>query len=145
MNKKRYKPGDTKVVNGEKLYFERYIGYKKLDGSQSGRWKDWDSFLETRIKQSIRKYKRRDNDFNLDLKYLKAIYPKDSKCPVSLEKMKFGNTDRRNSPSLDRLDNSRGYVEGNVAWVCDRINLLKGDLTLVQLKALLNYIDQGER
>jgi hypothetical protein len=31
--------------------------------------------------------------------------------------------------SLDRIDSSKGYVEGNVQWVHKRINIMKNDLS----------------
>lgn len=27
--------------------------------------------------------------------------------------------------SLDRIDNSKGYVEGNLQWLCKRVNYMK--------------------
>lgn len=30
--------------------------------------------------------------------------------------------------SLDRIDSSKGYVEGNVQWVHKRINIMKNDV-----------------
>lgn len=46
-----------------------------------------------------------------------------------------------NSPSLDRIDNSKGYVKGNVAVISWLANCRKGDLTLDQIKALTKYME----
>lgn len=35
-----------------------------------------------------------------------------------------------NSPSLDRIDNTKGYVKGNVVVVSNRVNRIKGDSSL---------------
>jgi hypothetical protein len=48
------------------------------------------------------------------------------------------------SPSLDRLDNSKGYVPGNVVVISLRANLLKKDATLFELEKLVNYMKYGE-
>lgn len=39
------------------------------------------------------------------------------------------------APSLDRIDSSRGYIPGNVQWVCWAVNLMKQDLTQNQFLA----------
>ena len=41
-----------------------------------------------------------------------------------------------NSPSLDRIDSSLGYVRGNVWVISNRANMLKRDATLAELRAL---------
>lgn len=44
------------------------------------------------------------------------------------------------SPTLDRVDNTRGYVKGNVAVISWRANRLKSDATPADLVAILKYI-----
>jgi len=44
------------------------------------------------------------------------------------------------SPSLDRIDNSLGYVKGNVAIISHRANSLKNSATTEELKAILAYM-----
>ena len=46
-----------------------------------------------------------------------------------------------NSPSLDRIDNSKGYIPGNVAVISLRANMIKTDATAAELKAVAAYID----
>lgn len=46
---------------------------------------------------------------------------------------------RNNSPSLDRIDSSRGYVKGNVIIVSHRANAIKRDATEQEL------IEMGQR
>jgi hypothetical protein len=41
-----------------------------------------------------------------------------------------------NSPSVDRIDNSKGYVKGNVVVVSLRANSLKGSASLAELAKL---------
>ena len=45
-----------------------------------------------------------------------------------------------NSPSLDRVDNSKGYVKGNVRVISNRANSIKRDATLQELEQLVNYM-----
>ena len=78
-------------------------------------------------KYRVKKYKLK---FDLDLKYLRSIYPKDNRCPILGYVMrpsqgKIGSD--KFSPSLDRIDPTKGYVKGNVEWVCMLANKMMSD------------------
>lgn len=45
------------------------------------------------------------------------------------------------SPTLDRIDNTRGYVKGNIIVVCWRANRLKSDASLPELRAILEFYE----
>jgi hypothetical protein len=62
-------------------------------------------------------------------------------CPVFpwLEiEQGVGEGIKSNSPSLDRIDNTRGYVKGNIRIISWRANSLKGNATDQELTALGN-------
>lgn len=44
--------------------------------------------------------------------------------------------DTNHKPSLDRIDNTKGYVLGNVIVVSLRANRIKSDLTLSEIKKM---------
>ena len=55
-------------------------------------------------------------------------------CPwlgVTLDPPRSGR--RSNSPSIDRIDNSKGYEPGNVEVISSRANCLKSDCSLQEL------------
>lgn len=65
-------------------------------------------------------------EYNIDTKYLVSIYPKDGLCPILGYKMepyqngKIGQS--KFSPSLDRINPRKGYLKGNVEFVCGLAN-----------------------
>ena len=74
--------------------------------------------------------------FNLDIEDIKI--PK--RCPVLGIELKPGKRGNPSSPSLDRHNNARGYVKGNVFVISRRANVLKGDGTLREFKKLIRYL-----
>lgn len=64
------------------------------------------------------------------------------RCPIlGFVMVRAGGT-RCLSPSVDRLDNSRGYVRGNVWVISDRANRLKSDATLSELRLLVSSLER---
>lgn len=65
-------------------------------------------------------------------------------CPIlglPLEAYRGGYN--RNSYSLDRVDNAKGYIPGNIRVISWRANVLKSSLTLAQAERIVAYI-KGE-
>lgn len=46
-----------------------------------------------------------------------------------------------NSPSLDRLDNSKGYIKNNVNVISWKANKLKGSAKLEDLKKIIEWME----
>lgn len=63
------------------------------------------------------------------------------RCPVLgivLSKSQKSRTD--NSPSIDRIDSSKGYVRGNVAIISDRANRIKNDGNAAEHQLIADWI-----
>ena len=61
-------------------------------------------------------------------------------CPILNCKLEKGNGYLFNAMSLDRVDNNKGYIKGNVRVISRKANLLKSSLTLDILETLIKYI-----
>ena len=88
--------------------------------------------------------KQKGVDFNLTSQYLKKIFPKDNKCPITGLNFEFGyinkeKINKNNSPSLDRIIPSKGYVIGNVMVISDLMNRMKQDSTFEDIEKLYNF------
>lgn len=82
---------------------------------------------------------KRGLDFDVSVEYLWELFvSQEGKCaltgleltldarPGSLNKNGF----QRSDASLDRIDNTKGYIDGNLHWVHKDINRMKSDFTL---------------
>jgi len=89
---------------------------------------------------SQRRAKRKNLKHTITLLQVIKLYPKDHKCPVFKTPLVFGGGLNKFSPSLDRINNLKGYVKGNVQWISARANSLKRDATAEELYTLADYI-----
>lgn len=74
-------------------------------------------------------------EFNLEVEDI--VIP--THCPVLGMEMNPHKRDMYSTPSLDRIDSTKGYVRGNVHVISTRANLLKKDATPGELRLLADY------
>ena len=83
-------------------------------------------------------------DFDLTKEYIVDLINKqDFKCalsnlPIEIRKLWHGNITQ--TASLDRIDNTKGYIIGNVQWLHKDINFMKGVLTQEKFIGLCKLI-----
>lgn len=79
--------------------------------------------------------------FDLDIS--DVIVP--THCPIlGIELIVSKAKRNENSPSLDKIDNSKGYVKGNVQVVSWRANRLKGDGSRDEHKKIAKWMEVHE-
>lgn len=80
------------------------------------------SYLNEVIRHAKPRKVRGQLEVSIDLAYMESIYIKQrGRCAYTNAPIKF--TD--NTASLDRIDNDKGYIEGNVQWVHKDVNMMK--------------------
>jgi len=99
--------------------------------------------------------KRHGHGMNIDVEYLRTIWnAQNGVCPYTGIKMLLPkNTSNKDGihslkkASLDRIDSSKGYIKGNVEFVCQAINLAKNSFTREEMKEFISEIggDEGSR
>lgn len=98
----------------------------------------------TNFRYLYRSAKRRYKEFDLTLQDLKDQWDKQNgKCPYTGFQMiprTYTKTpiDKMRQASLDRIDSSKGYVVGNIEFVCCAINYLKSDFSQQEVVDFLN-------
>lgn len=109
------------------------------------KWKEYtDRYREkypNRRVYSAAKNRAKNRGIEFDIDYEDVIIP--DKCPI-LDIPLFVHIGtkggRPNSPSLDRIDNSKGYVKGNVQVISHMANSMKSTANVEQLLVFANWI-----
>jgi hypothetical protein len=114
---------------------------ERLRQQQIGYSSKRDTTIAGKLHRVKTRSKKINVEFNLTKEYLESIYPTDGMCPLLNIALNWHSPSRHDStPSIDRIDNNKGYIKGNVQWVSWRANLLKNDATLEELLMLAqNY------
>lgn len=141
---KEFEFGDQ---NEKGQYFLRYHGHRRYK-EKNFYHEEWiDDLLDYKCREAFyncsARAKRRNLKFNLTQEYLKEIFPKDDKCPIldiDISRKSGANAD--DSPSLDRMIPSKGYVKGNVIWISNRANRIKSDSTVEELIKIGNFYEE---
>jgi len=82
---------------------------------------------------SYRRAKRDALPFDLTSDYIKSIWPKNNKCPVTKKEFLFGVKNRPRVATLDKILPNKGYVIGNVVIVSHMVNAFKSDITDIEV------------
>ena len=107
-------------------------------------------------KECQRRYDTRDNlkrywqtkrnrasilEFTVTEDYLRSIWT--DTCPALSIPIGLGKHQADDGLAhLDRIDSSKGYVEGNVQWLSAKANRIKSNATLDELKKVVKHMEE---
>jgi len=97
--------------------------------------------LQRMLNASKTRARRKNLEHTITLKDLQYLYPDDNKCPVFGFELEWGHP-KCSSPSLDRIDSSKGYTYDNCQIISNKANMLKNDASLEELQLLVNYLKE---
>ena len=143
---KEWHHGDSRINSetSEKEYFMRYgTNWSMSSGERYCTFYPEDKYVQECIRrnlQSIRKRaKKKGLEIDIDIDYLKSIFPKDNICPVLGTKMSFMEEGIVTSPSVDRINPKGGYTKDNIIWVSYKANSIKQDASLQDIKNVYEF------
>lgn len=138
--------------NGEKIRSKRQARYwanrdEEMRRNRESRAKNGDKWKATKRKKhalnpipnmlSMAKKRAKLAGLPFELSPTDIVIPE--LCPVLGVPLAVNGG--RYSPSLDRIDNSKGYVRGNVVVVSIRANTIKNDASLDELRRVVRFYE----
>lgn len=105
----------------------------RKNGSNHSHWKGYQEISQTFFGNLIKSAKDRCIKFDITIEYIWDLFLKqEKKCALSKIDICFsekaGKYYSKQTASLDRIDSSKGYIDGNVQWVHKTINTMKMSL-----------------
>lgn len=103
----------------------------------------WRRTVHGRTSRILAQAKSNSKGRTFDLEHADIVIPE--RCPVlgiPLDCAK--QRPSPNAPSIDRIDNTKGYVKGNVGIISWKANSLKGAVTLPELRLLVRALEVQE-
>jgi len=97
-----------------------------------------EAYVRLMLNRCKTRAKIKNMEFNLTLENI--TIPKE--CPILGIPLLYikGRGGHWNSPSLDRIDNSKGYILGNVQVISRRANIIKNDAALEEIEKVYLFL-----
>lgn len=121
-----------------KKWFANNPGYSK-QWHKENRTGTFEKKLISLLNSARSRAKKKGIEFTITCADFVAI----THCPILKVLLDFsveGKNAKYNSPSIDRIDPSKGYVPGNVWIISYRANRIKSDATIEELEMILNSL-----
>jgi len=101
--------------------------------------------LQMLVNASKQRAKNKNREHQITVEDIKSIYPQNGKCPIFGIDLVFGDSGfRENSPSIDRIDSTKGYTIDNVQIISWKANRIKSYATVEELEMIVAYLKQGD-
>lgn len=148
---------EWRIQNKTKLMVKNTINYEKNKEKRLESNKKWREKNKEKVKQNRNnKYKNnleymlwksakiraQKNNLEFNIEVTDIVIP--NICPVlniPIFYQPTGGKPTHYSPSLDRIDNNKGYIKGNIEVISWRANNLKRDATMTELKSIVSYYE----
>jgi transcription elongation factor Elf1 len=112
---------------------------------QKKRREDFDYRLQMLLNASKQRAKTKGREHTITLQDIKDKYPPDNHCPVFGFELEFNSEGfRETSPSIDRIDSSKGYTPENIQIISWKANRIKAYATVEDLEILVAFMKQGD-
>jgi hypothetical protein len=110
------------------------------DGKNHSCWRGCGDIPMSYYNRARRGAESRNMEFDITIEDMSDLIIKQNyKCNISGMPIKF-NALKKHTASLDRIDNSKGYVKGNVQWLHKDINSIKSNYNQEYFIELCGYI-----
>ena len=119
-----------------KEYYQRYYNKNKDKfKNKLNKWreKNHEKAILLRAKQRA---KQKDFEFSLDA--VDIVIP--LRCPILDIEIIRNKSIKANSPSLDRIDNTKGYIKGNIMVISNKANTMKNNATPEELIKFAKWV-----
>lgn len=127
---------NSKKVRNEKRKVDPLFREKLNKQSKKSRIKN----IETYLLRNCR-IRAKQKNLEFDLQKEDIVIPE--YCPILLTKLECGTKENyTNSPSVDRIDNTKGYIKGNVQVISTKANKIKNEATIAELILLSEWINK---
>ena len=107
--------------------------YRTIEANPQNR-----QYKVTMLRMAKRRAKRRNIYFDITLDDIVI----NRECPILGIPFEVGSDNWQNSPSLDRINNKRGYEKGNVIVVSMMANSIKNQATPSQIKKVGDFYEK---
>ena len=130
----------AKEYDANRCPFKKWFQKKKFNSQSAGKefTIEPEDIPGVKIRETITYWHKRKHTSWEGVEYPKV-------CPVLGIKLDWGrNGLNNNSPSLDRINNNKGYVKGNVIMISNLANKMKSNATPEQLNQFNRYYLFGD-
>lgn len=113
---------------------------------QTKRRKEDSYRLQMLLNSSKHRASNKGREHTLTVQDIKDLWPEDNKCPVFGFEFEWNSAGfRETSPSLDRIDSTKGYTKDNVQVISWKANRIKAHATIKELFTVAQYMkDRGQ-
>lgn len=113
--------------------------YTKNKGEILEELKQWGA--NNPIKSMLRRCKRRASSLGVEFSLVEEDILIPEYCPILNIKL-IKSADIDSAPSIDRVDNTRGYTKDNIIIISHRANRLKSDASIDELNKLVEFYNE---